>query len=336
MAKRTISNVKLGVFVLAGLAFLVLLLYMIGKNQNLFGATYKLRARFDNVQGLMTGNNVRYAGIEAGTVKEITILADTVIEVTMIIQESMKPVIKKNDIVYIGTEGVVGNKVINILAAREPGPQAEEGDLLMTRRSVDPDEILQTLSQTNKDVAVIASNLKETVLNINNSKALWDLLEDESLPEGIRVSVANIRASTNRARQMTENFHALVEDVRAGEGSLGAVLTDTMFAFKLREALFSMNSALEKLNEVGHDADSLMGGFHDVLAGIEYDIEYGEGPANAFLKDSSLVEKLNDALKNIEEGTDKFDENMEALQHNFLFRGYFRKKEKARQKALKD
>ena len=323
-------------FVIAGLAFLVLLLYMIGRNKNLFGATYKLRAQFENVQGLMTGNNVRFAGIEAGTVKEITILADTVIEVTMVIQERMKPVIKKNAIVYIGTEGVVGNKVINILAANEPGPQAEEGDLLMTRESVDPDEILQTLSQTNKDVAVITSNLKETVLRINNSKALWDLLQDESVPAGIRSSVANIKASTYRARQLTEDFHSLVADVQAGEGSLGAVLTDTMFAYKLNGALGSLNTALEKFNEVGQDADSLMGGFHNVLAGIEDDIEYGEGPANAILKDSSMVEKMNEALKNIEEGTDKFNENMEALQHNFLFRGYFRKKEKARQKALKD
>ena len=74
MAKQGINNVKLGAFVLAGLLFLVLLLYMIGKNRNLFGATYLLKAKFENVQGLVTGNNVRFAGIEAGTVKKIIIL----------------------------------------------------------------------------------------------------------------------------------------------------------------------------------------------------------------------------------------------------------------------
>ena len=72
MSNRNINNIKLGVFVISGLFFLVLVLYMIGRNSNLFGATYQLKARFSNVQGLVVGNNVRYAGIETGTVKKNT------------------------------------------------------------------------------------------------------------------------------------------------------------------------------------------------------------------------------------------------------------------------
>ena len=87
MAKHGINNVKLGAFALAGLLFLVLLLYMIGKNRSLFGATYILKVRFENVQGLVPGNNVRFSGIEAGTVKRIKILNDTTIEVTMAIDQ---------------------------------------------------------------------------------------------------------------------------------------------------------------------------------------------------------------------------------------------------------
>ena len=93
MDKQGVNNVRLGIFVMVGLICLVVVLYMIGKNQNLFGPTYVLRARFGNVQGLMAGNNVRYSGIEAGTVKTITILNDTVIEVSMVIEEKMKPII---------------------------------------------------------------------------------------------------------------------------------------------------------------------------------------------------------------------------------------------------
>jgi len=81
MAKNTISNMKLGAFVLAGVLCLVLLLFMIGKNMNLFGNTYVLKARFENIQGLVVGNNIRYSGIQTGTVKNIKILNDTVIEV---------------------------------------------------------------------------------------------------------------------------------------------------------------------------------------------------------------------------------------------------------------
>lgn len=74
MEKRTFHNVKLGAFVLSGLLFLVLLLYMIGKNEYLFGSTFELKATFSNVQGLAAGNNVRFAGIESGTVSKIDII----------------------------------------------------------------------------------------------------------------------------------------------------------------------------------------------------------------------------------------------------------------------
>ena len=134
MAKRGINNVKLGAFALAGLIFLVLLLYMIGKNRNLFGSTYTLKARFENIQGLVTGNNVRFAGIEAGTVKRIKIQNDTTVEITMIIDKKMLNVIRKNAMVSIGTEGFVGNKVVNIVPSRQPSPLAEEGDMLVSKK----------------------------------------------------------------------------------------------------------------------------------------------------------------------------------------------------------
>ena len=145
MVKGIINDIKLGIFVLAGLIFLVLLLYMIGKNRNLFESTYVLKARFDNVQGLVTGNNVRFSGIEAGTVKKINILSDSVIEVTMIIQNKMQAIIKKNAFASIGTEGFVGNKVVNIIPAKEYANPAKEDDILITKRSVNTEEMLETL-----------------------------------------------------------------------------------------------------------------------------------------------------------------------------------------------
>jgi phospholipid/cholesterol/gamma-HCH transport system substrate-binding protein len=120
MPTRLNNNIKLGTFVMGGLLFLVLMLYMIGKNRNLFGATYVLKARFENIQGLVAGNNVRYAGINTGTVKKISILNDTTIEVTMILEKKMLQVVHKNAIASISTEGLVGNKVVNIVPNKQP------------------------------------------------------------------------------------------------------------------------------------------------------------------------------------------------------------------------
>lgn len=323
MAKRVINSVKLGTFVLGGLLFLVLLLYMIGKNRNLFGATYVLKARFENVQGLVPGNNVRFSGIQAGTVKKIKILNDTVIEVTMIIEKKMLTIIRKNVIVSIGTDGLVGNKVVNIVPSRQPGPLAKEGDILASKKALNTDEMLQTLYKTNNDVAVIAADLKITVQRINNSSALWDLLNDKSIPQDLRISVANIRLATGKAGNMADNLNAIVMDVKNGKGSVGALLTDTSFAKNLNEAVL-------KIKSVGDEADSLAGEINKVVAGIRQDVNNGKGAINALLKDSMIVIKLNASLDNIQKGTDGFNQNMEALKHNFIFRGYFRKQEKAK------
>jgi phospholipid/cholesterol/gamma-HCH transport system substrate-binding protein len=328
MAKNIINNVKLGLFVLGGLLFLVILLYMIGKNRSLFGDTYILKARFENAQGLVAGNNVRFSGIQAGTVKKLQILSDTVIEVTMIIEKKMQTVIRKNAIASIGTDGLVGNKVVNIATVKQPAALAEEGDILATKKAVNTDDILQTLYKTNNDVAIIASNLKTTVQQINNSSGLWALLNDNTLPQNLKTSAANIRLATAKAGIMANNLNEVVTDIKNGKGSVGSLLKDTSFAKNLNEAVV-------KIKSVGDEAGVLAGEINKIVAGLQSDINNGKGVANTLLRDSMVVIKLNASLDNIQKGTDGFNQNMEALKHNFLLRGYFKRLKKEKKKELK-
>jgi phospholipid/cholesterol/gamma-HCH transport system substrate-binding protein len=325
MAKSVINNVKLGLFVLGGLLFLVILLYMIGKNRSLFGDTYILKVRFENAQGLVPGNNVRFSGIQAGTVKKLQILSDTVIEVTMTIEKKMQTVIRKNAIASIGTDGLVGNKVVNIVTAKQPAALAEEDDILASKKAVSTDEMLQTLHKTNNDVAVIATNLKTTVQQINNSSALWALLNDNTLPQDLKTSAANIRLATGKAGTMVDNLNAVVTDIKNGKGSVGSLLKDTSFAKNLNEAVV-------KIKSVGDEAGALAGEINKMVAGLQSDINNGKGVANTLLKDSMVVIKLNASLDNIQKGTDGFNQNMEALKHNFLLRGYFKRLERQKKK----
>ena len=328
MEKWKFNNFKLGIFALGGLLFLVLLLYMIGKNRNLFGDTYILKARFENVQGLVAGNNVRFSGIQAGTVKKLNILNDTVIEVTMIIEKKMLNIIRKNAVVSIGTDGLVGNKVVNITPSGQPGPFAKEDDILASRKAVATDEMLQTLYKTNLDVAIIAADLKTTVQRINSSSALWALLNDKSIPADLKMSLTNIRLATGKAGRMVDNLDAIVTDVKNGKGSVGTLLKDTSFAKNLNEAVL-------KIKSVGDEADALAVEIKKLVTGIQHDVNSGRGPVNSLLRDSMMVIKLNASLDNIQKGTDGFNQNMEALKHNFLLRGYFRKLEKQQQKVEK-
>jgi phospholipid/cholesterol/gamma-HCH transport system substrate-binding protein len=324
MNKRMTSNIKLGIFVLSGLAFLILMLYLIGKNENLFGPSFELKARFQNVQGLRPGNNIRYSGIQAGTVKKINIINDTTIEVVMLVDTKMKNYIHKSAIASIGTDGLMGNKLVNIYPSKEPAALVEDGDILQIRKTIDTDDMLQTLAKTNNDVAVIASELKGTIQRINNSTAAWKILNDESLPQNIRSSVANIRAATAKANELVNNFNTLITDVKSGKGSLGAILTDSSFANNLNEAIL-------KIKSVGEDADSLSVELNKAVQQIRSQVVNGKGTVTALLKDSTLVENINKSLSNIQNGTDSFNEIMNAVKKSFLFRGYFRKLEKQKQ-----
>lgn len=323
MKTKTFNNIKLGAFVLVGLIFLLLILYMIGKNRTMFGGNYKLRARFENVQGLKSGNNVRYAGIDIGTVEKVSIINDTLMEVKMIIDNKAKFILRKNAIVSIGTDGLVGNKVVNIAASKSDSPLAEENDILPTKKPIDTDEMLRTLNKTNNDIAVIAKNLKLTSNKLNNSEALWALLNDKSLPDNLKKSAANIRLVTNNLYNMSKDVNSMVSKIKKGEGSIGKIINDSSFAKSLEDAVINIKDA-------GNEVSTLSKDINKAVKEIENNINDGNGTVHALLKDTGIVIKINHSLDNIEDGTKGFNQNMDALKHSFLFRGYFRKLEKAK------
>jgi phospholipid/cholesterol/gamma-HCH transport system substrate-binding protein len=328
MAAQNKNNIKLGLLVLAGLFLFILTLYIIGKNQHLFGSNFQIKARFENVNGLMKGNNIRFAGIQAGTVKSIKIINDTTIEVTMLIDNAMKPYVLKNAKVSVGTEGLIGNKIINIVPSKETAPVAEQGDLLQTQKIINTDEMLQTLYKTNNNIADISEELKSTVGRINSSTALWGILNEKSLAANLKASLYNISQASEKANEMVGDLRAIIGDVNNGKGSVGSLLKDTSLSHNLGEAV-------ENIRAAGEKANGMMMELNETVKNIHEEINNGKGTVNALLKDPGLVAKLNISLDNVQKGTDGFNQNMEALKHNFLFRGYFRKLEKQQgKKAL--
>jgi phospholipid/cholesterol/gamma-HCH transport system substrate-binding protein len=325
MAKNTFNGIRLGVFVVAGMAFLVLLLYVIGKNQNLFGSTFTLKARFDNVQGLMKGNNIRYAGINAGTVSDVTVLNDTTIEVTMLVKTKMKDYIHENALVSISTDGIIGNKLLNIEPLKDKAPLVPEGYIFYGRRGPDTDEMLRILSGTNQDIAVITKELKQTVQRINSSKVIWSLLNDESLPASLRVSLMNIKAATSSLGESMNSIRAIVNDVENGKGTVGKLLKDSSLSVAITDAFDNIAMA-------GTGADSLFSHVTALADSLNDHINNGKGIATALLKDSMMKTQLHQTIMQIEKDAASLDEIMKAVKQSILFRGYFNKKERERKK----
>ncbi len=328
MARQTKNITKLGLFVFVGLLMLITALFLIGNYQHLFGSHYLLRAHFSNVGGLRTGNNVRYAGVEVGTVKQMNIINDTTLEVTLLIEQKMKSVIRKNALASLGADGLMGNKVVNIVPQDAPADFAVEGDILPSRTAIEFDDILRTLSGTSENLGDITSGLKVTVDRINKSNGLWELLSDSALAMNVRKASKNLERTTINAETMTRDVREMIADVKAGKGPAGAVLRDTLMVNNLR-------STLAELEHVAGQASQLAAKLDMITENINRDIQVGPGPVHTALKDTAVAGNISRSLLNIEKGTEAFNQNMEAAKHNWLFRGYFRKQEKAKAKQQK-
>jgi phospholipid/cholesterol/gamma-HCH transport system substrate-binding protein len=328
MSSKNINIVKLGLFVFLGLLMLITALFLIGNYQHMFGSHYILRANFSNVGGLRTGNNVRYAGVEVGTVKQMNIINDTTLEVTLLIEQKMKTVIRKNALASLGADGLMGNKVVNIVPQDPAADFAVEGDLLPSRTAVEFDDILRTLSGTSDNLGVITTGLKTTVTKINNSEGLWKLLSDSALTVNVRKASHNLEKATVNAEIMTRDVREMIADVKAGKGPAGAVLRDTAMVSNLK-------STLAELELVAGQASQLAAELDAITQNIHKDIQEGPGPVHTALKDTAVAGNISRSISNIEKGTEAFNQNMEAAKHNWLFRGYFKKQEKEKAKQQK-
>lgn len=317
MNKRTLDNTKLGLFVIIGLVFLVTSLYLIGSNRNIFGRTISINATFYNVNGLMAGNNVRFSGIDVGTVRRVEIKSDTIIVVTMLIKKDVRQFIRKNAIATVGTDGLMGNKLVNITPIPGNADMIEEGDVLITRKAVETDLMLRTLEQTNKNLEEITSDIVKITQKVINSKSVWTIVSDTVLAYDLQKSIENIRKSTEHTIGITRNLNELIKEAKDGKGITSYLIGDTLAPVEINEGIRHLNEVSKQAKEISTELEELLN-----------NIKKGEGAIGTALYDSTLRKNLLKSMENIEKGSDNFNENMEALKHNFLFRRYFKKQEK--------
>ncbi len=195
MKKDTQNNIRLGLFVVVGTAVLVLALYFIGSQRNVFSHTIKIRAQFYNVNGLVAGNNVRYAGIDIGTVDKVRIENDSSVTVYMIIEKKNSKFIKKNSVASVGTDGLMGNKLVNINPGKGSSQIVDDGDVILSLRPIENDEMVRTLNETNENLAAITGDIRKFTARLSKDKGILKLIEDSVSTENIRQALSAIRDS---------------------------------------------------------------------------------------------------------------------------------------------
>lgn len=317
MKKALTQNIRLGIFVTIGILFLVLSLYYIGSKQNLFGSSLRLKTYFYNISGLRSGNNVRFSGIDIGTVESIEVLNDTLIVVTMLVEEDMQPFIKKNALASIGTDGLMGNKLVNINPVKGASVCVADGDLLASVRVMEMDESMRLLNNTNNNINVLSANLREISEKVNTNNSLWQLLDDRTLANNVRNTLVNLRVTGRNSAILTGDLRNIIRDIRQGKGTVGTLITDTTFAYRMNQTIINIQSISDSIAYISGD-----------FLTLSSNLKNGKGTMGMLFTDTAFVHTLNESMLNIENGTRNFNDNMEALKHAWPFKKHFSKQKK--------
>lgn len=294
---------RLGIFIAGGIAIFVIAIFIIGKQQNLFNPVFKITTNFHNVSGLQAGNNIRFSGIDVGIVDNIKIINDSTVQVDMLVRKDVQHFIKADSYASISSSGIIGDRIIIITQGSNNSPIAKDGEHILSKEPIETDHIIKSLKTSAESAEVITLQLAEIMMNINSGQGtLGRLIQDSTIAENINQTIENFKKSS-------EGLDETIE-----------VTKENVFAFM--ESLQKTASKTEVAsNELGE---------------IMTKINSGEGTIGMLLKDTSIVNNIDETIINLKESSIGLNENMEALKHNFLFRGYFRKQAKEKEKLKQD
>lgn len=200
-------KIRLGLFILIGLSLFVLAIFIIGKQRNLFNPVFKITSTFYNVSGLQVGNNVRLFGINVGTVDQISIINDSTVRVDMLIRTDVNRFIKKDSEIAIGSEGLIGDRLLIITQGSSDAEIVGDGDNLISEEPVETDAIMASLRVTAGNAEIISQELAEIMVKINSGKGtLGRLIQDSTISANFNQTMLNLNKSS---KGLNENMEAV-------------------------------------------------------------------------------------------------------------------------------
>jgi phospholipid/cholesterol/gamma-HCH transport system substrate-binding protein len=198
-------KVRLGLFIAGGLALFVIAIFIIGKQKNLFNPVFKLTTTFHNVSGLQVGNNVRFTGINVGTVDNLKIINDSTVQVDMLIKKSVQQFFKADCEVGIGSSGIIGDRLLVIGQGSSDAPLAKDGQQLLSVEPVETDAIMASVQVAATNAAIISQQLAEVMLKINSGTGMIGrLIQDTTFAENLTETMVNLKESSKGLEQNME------------------------------------------------------------------------------------------------------------------------------------
>ncbi len=211
------QKTKTGLFVMLTILLLVALIVVIGKHKRLFADTFLVTAQFKNIAGTKEGNFVRFAGINIGTVETIKIVNDTTVQLSLNIEKEIQPFIKTDAVASIGSDGLMGDKLILIAPGNPGSAPVKNGGMLQSANPINVDKVLASLAKITDNAIVITDGLAGIVNKVNSGKgSIGRLLSDDKLANKLE---STVETAKNTASNITKTATTVNENMEAVKSS---------------------------------------------------------------------------------------------------------------------
>ena len=317
------KSVLVGIFTLIGIVILVAGIMTLGAQRQAFTSTFKLRAIFDDVSGLQTGNNVWFSGVKIGTVRRINFYGDSQVEIEMNIDSKTREFIRKDSKATISSDGLIGNRIIVIYGGTTQAPPIEDQDRLQAVMPLDTDKMMETLQENNRNLVSITNDLKNLTGRISEGEGIIGaVLTDTVLADNFRQTLANIENTASYANRMTRDLSVFAARMNQPGTLLDELVTDTTVFRSLKATAIGLENTTKEAAE----------------AATNFNIasERLKSPDNALgmmLNDEQFADYIKATMSNLESSSEALDENLRALQNSWLLRRYFRRQAKEEAQA---
>jgi phospholipid/cholesterol/gamma-HCH transport system substrate-binding protein len=314
-----------GIFILIGIIILMVTVFTLGGQKKTFSNGIPVRAIFDNVNGLQAGNNIWFSGVKVGAVRKLQLISGARVEVVMNIDQKSRDFIRTDAKVKIGSDGLIGNKIIIIYGGSKAAPAVKPNDILQNESVLGTDEVMNTLQENNKNLLAITSDFKLISRRLAAGEGtVGKLLSNDDLMAQLQSTAVTLQKASANIQLLTSN----VADYSAKLQTKGVLANDLVSDTSLFK---SLKLTAEQIRQASDNANALTNN----LKAVTEKINDSTNTVGVLLHDQHAADNLKATVENLQSGTQKFNENMEALQHNFLFRGFFRKKAKREKEQQK-
>ncbi|HVX51202.1 MAG TPA: MlaD family protein [Chitinophagaceae bacterium] len=329
MKKKFNHSVLVGVFITAGLIIFALAVFILGNQQKAFAKAFTVKAIFQDVNGLQAGNNVWLYGVKVGTVKKVEFSGEQKVEVTLSVEKEAITRLHKDATAKISSDGLIGNKIIVLTGGSPKAADIQDGDYINIAVTPGTDEMLAMLQQNNRNLLAITTNIKDlTTRLVKGEGSLGQLLKDTTMAGDVKSAIAHFKNVATRSEAAVASVQHFAEQLHTPGTLADELVTDTTVfntvktsVANLQNATLSLQNAMQKVNIIADSLQKAGNAFTDT-----------KKPVGMILNDEQVAQDLRLMIDNLEASSQKLNDDLEALQHNFLLRGFFRKREKEKQK----